>query len=194
MKKLRPTGDQTRFNILKAAKTLFVKQGFAATSISQIATRAKINQSLIYHHFKDKKSLWQLVKETSMQDYFQALNKVFQDTHLSGIEFIRTTFRTRIEMFLKKPDIQKMLYWQLLESNTSLHHTPQHTPDLWLTAIKRLQTEKKLRQDISAEQILAVISSCINGLAIYIDMKRLPPQEIEACRALMEQACIAAIV
>ena len=40
--------------IINAARTCFVEKGFAGTSISAIAKKAQINQSLIDHHFGNK--------------------------------------------------------------------------------------------------------------------------------------------
>ena len=57
----RPSADNTRKVILNAARDLFVKKGFAGTSISEIAKQAKVNQSLIYHHYANKESLWTAV-------------------------------------------------------------------------------------------------------------------------------------
>jgi AcrR family transcriptional regulator len=61
-KQQRTVADTTRKKILDAARKLFVKNGFAGTSISDIAGLAKINQSLIYHHFRDKQELWKGLK------------------------------------------------------------------------------------------------------------------------------------
>lgn len=193
MKKPRPAGDQTRQQILKAAKALFAKQGFAASSISQIAKRAGINQSLIYHHFKDKKSLWQLVKETHLQGYLQELDTLLQDTQLSGADWVRKILRTRLDTFSKKPDIQKMLYWQAIESNASLRYSPHYNFEQWIATVQRLQARHQLRADLTPDAILALISTSANGLMIYIDIKRPSASQIASYRALVEDACIAAV-
>src|SRR5690242_1636043 len=46
------TTKPTKTVILNAALTVFIQKGFAGASISDIAKLAKINQSLIYHHFQ----------------------------------------------------------------------------------------------------------------------------------------------
>ena len=75
----RPKGDPTRKAILKAAKHLFVKKGFAATSISEIAAKAKINQSLIYHHFGSKEDLWKHVKSAVLESYMRVEHLDLED-------------------------------------------------------------------------------------------------------------------
>jgi AcrR family transcriptional regulator len=66
----------TRSVILAAARELFVSQGYAATSMRQVARRTGIAKATIYHHFRDKRSLMdQLVAEamTAMRRTFDAL-------------------------------------------------------------------------------------------------------------------------
>ena len=55
--------SKTKEIILEAALAVFIEKGFAGASISQIAKAAKINQSLIYHHFASKEDLWVCVKK-----------------------------------------------------------------------------------------------------------------------------------
>jgi AcrR family transcriptional regulator len=44
-------------NILETANRLFVKQGYTATSIRQIAQEIGISKATVYHHFSDKKTI-----------------------------------------------------------------------------------------------------------------------------------------
>ena len=71
-KQQRARGDQVRKRILEAAEVLFVQQGFAGTSVSQITKRAQVNQSLIYHHFGSKASLWRAVKQNIISPEFDS--------------------------------------------------------------------------------------------------------------------------
>lgn len=48
---------ETYEKILAAAKQLFVKHGYTATSMRQIAEQAKIGKATIYHHFPDKEAV-----------------------------------------------------------------------------------------------------------------------------------------
>jgi AcrR family transcriptional regulator len=56
----RKTADEaakTKAAIIAAAKKLFGKQGYAATTTSQIAMAAGVTEGAFFHHFKDKKAL-----------------------------------------------------------------------------------------------------------------------------------------
>ncbi len=47
----------TRSTILSVAKSLFVKQGYTATSMRQVAEAVGIGKATIYHHFPDKQAI-----------------------------------------------------------------------------------------------------------------------------------------
>ncbi len=169
-KEKRAFADVTRNNILKAAKALFVKQGFAGTSISQIARRAKINQSLIYHHFENKENLWRLVKADIIKSYLKELNMIFNDAHLTGESMIRKFLRMRIDISIKKPEIQKMFMWQYIEGNsTALRHVPGYEITRWLELVESLQKRGELRQDMPARVILVLVLAEANGLLNFVN-------------------------
>ena len=49
-------GERTRQAILSAAYSLFLEQGFSATSMRQVAEAAGIGKATIYHHFHNKQA------------------------------------------------------------------------------------------------------------------------------------------
>lgn len=57
---------ETRHNVLQAARSLFVQQGYTATSMRQVAEAAGIGKATIYHHFPDKQSIAQALLEDSL--------------------------------------------------------------------------------------------------------------------------------
>jgi len=170
VKPQRAVADQTRQAILKAAKSLFVKQGFAGTSISQIAKKAKINQSLMYHHFESKENLWRLVKTEIIKDYLGEFEKLFSDSRLDGKTMIQRFLRMRIEIGTKKPEIQKMFMWQYIEGGSSaLRHIPGYEIQKWTNLVESFQKRGELRQDLPARVILVLISAEANGLLNFIN-------------------------
>lgn len=112
----RPCADQTRDNILKVSTKLFSAKGFAATSISEIAKAAGINQSLIYHHFTSKECLWKRVKGELLENYLSCskidFEKLMMTEDLS--EFIEQITRMRFTFYDSNPDIRRMIKWQEL--------------------------------------------------------------------------------
>lgn len=74
----RPTrrdmhAELTRSAVLDAARTLFVSQGFDATSVDEIAQLSQSSKGAVYHHFRDKQAIFAEVFRASQADLMQAV-------------------------------------------------------------------------------------------------------------------------
>lgn len=56
-----------RERILNQARQHFLKQGYAAVSMQQIADAAGVNKATLYHHFRDKEDLFVAVLASELQ-------------------------------------------------------------------------------------------------------------------------------
>jgi AcrR family transcriptional regulator len=56
-------GEATRHALLDAARTLFGEQGYAATSIDDVAHAANVTKGAFYHHYDGKQELFAAVYE-----------------------------------------------------------------------------------------------------------------------------------
>jgi AcrR family transcriptional regulator len=56
-------GEATRAALLTAARDLFGRNGYAATSTEEIVALAGVTKGALYHHFADKESLFRAVFE-----------------------------------------------------------------------------------------------------------------------------------
>ena len=55
--------DSTRRALLRAARALFARKGYAETSIDEIARRARVTHGALYHHFGGKLAIFMAVYE-----------------------------------------------------------------------------------------------------------------------------------
>jgi AcrR family transcriptional regulator len=53
--------EATRRAVLDAARSLFGRQGYAQTSVDQIAAAARVTKGAVYHHFSGKEALCRAV-------------------------------------------------------------------------------------------------------------------------------------
>jgi AcrR family transcriptional regulator len=65
-------GVETRDALLAAARALFGKQGYAATSTEEIVERAGVTKGALYHHFADKQGLFKAVFEQVQREVSDA--------------------------------------------------------------------------------------------------------------------------
>ncbi len=59
----RRAPEEKRERILKAARELFAKQGFHATSTQQIARAANVSEGIVFHHFGSKRGLFDRIAD-----------------------------------------------------------------------------------------------------------------------------------
>ncbi|UQA61795.1 TetR/AcrR family transcriptional regulator [Polyangium aurulentum] len=61
--------DERRRALLRAARNVFGRKGFAAAKISEVAAQAGISHGLVYHYFPEKESLFAATVEASAEGW-----------------------------------------------------------------------------------------------------------------------------
>ena len=150
----------TKQKILDSAKELFSKNGYAATAISEIASNAKINQSLIYHHFENKQSLWREVKK-----YFftmptaPSLESIKTEiSQMHSLDDLIDWFIDRRTIHLdENPQLLNILQWQFAERDAlSLSNYQRFNPIL-REKINELQQQGKICEKYKTDFIAMLL-------------------------------------
>ena len=107
-------GERTRHQLLDAAYTLFIKQGYAGTSMRQISERTGLALSGIYNHFPSKGAIFVevLISRHPFNTVFPILLAAPGDT---AEEFIRNAARAMITELGHRPDFIKLLFTEMVE-------------------------------------------------------------------------------
>lgn len=100
----------TKKRILMAARKLFAKQGFEATTVRQICDEAKTNSALISYYFGGKESVY-----CALFDMFFPKDGFCSD-HVSGdpVEEIRFIMERLIEFKIEQPEMVAILQQEIL--------------------------------------------------------------------------------
>ncbi len=85
--------EDTRADILVAARRVFALRGFAGTSVREVAEAARVNKAMIYYYFKDKVDLYRAV----LSDSFDAMQEIW----LHDIFRKQTTARRKIQTYVE---------------------------------------------------------------------------------------------
>src|SRR3990167_714801 len=162
----RPSADITRYKILQTALQLFMQYGFAGTSMGKLAEKAKINQTLIFHHFGNKKQLWQQVKATIIESAKASpINPEPKNLH----QFLCEAIDQRISIYTKCPKLKRLISWQKLESvhnKQSLIGIPNSpiSPLKWIESIRFLQEKKLINPQLKSELVIVWLVASIDGM------------------------------
>jgi AcrR family transcriptional regulator len=147
-------GERTRCVILDAAYSLFVEQGFHATSMRQIAQSAGVALGGIYNHFDSKEQIFDdLLLET--HPYRQVL-AILQSTPGETMDVFAHNAARAIHAELgRRPDFLKLVIVELSEFKGI------HTPHLFQTIfpqflplVERFKGSQSRLRDLPPQTIL----------------------------------------
>jgi AcrR family transcriptional regulator len=68
--------DATRQALLDTARVLFTEGGYHATGVEDIAREARVTRGALYHHFRDKKSMFDALVVQLQQDVATKVSQV----------------------------------------------------------------------------------------------------------------------
>jgi len=114
MTDLLTKGEQTRQDILYAAKSLFTKQGFHGTSMRQIASDTGITVGSIYNHFENKEQIFDHV--LIEQHPYRRIIAILESTPISNVEEFMIEFvGAVINEMGNNPDFFELVFIELSE-------------------------------------------------------------------------------
>lgn len=94
----------TEEKIKEAAKAVFTRKGYAATTVRDISAEADINLSLVNYYFRSKEKLFQLIMTETIQQLFDQIQPVVNNDNTTLGEKIDLLVGYYIDMILQNPD------------------------------------------------------------------------------------------
>ncbi len=107
-------GDRTRNAIVEAAHQLFVAQGYAATSMRQIAESSSLALGGIYNHFPNKEAIFVAVI-LDRHPFHQVLPLLKAAPGDTVEEFVRNAAKSMVAELGRRPDFVKLMFVELVE-------------------------------------------------------------------------------
>jgi TetR/AcrR family transcriptional regulator len=93
--------------LLRSARQTFAKQGFAASSVREIARNAGVDPALISHHFGSKDELWVAVVEQIARHTAPVIEATshLRSSDLGARERVEQAMRFFIDLVFDEPDV-----------------------------------------------------------------------------------------
>lgn len=175
--------ENKKDKILKAAKKLFLKQGFAGASMGGIAKEAAVTKSLLYHHFESKEDLWRGVKDYLFAAHFKSATEEKPYTDFGSFrEYLEYILDLRFDLYINNPEVPQLISWESLQGNSAaLQGTTTISPKAWIPAIQHFQKQGAIRNDIPAEELIIFISSSISTASIRMINNLYKDTERKSC-------------
>ncbi len=106
--------DETNeVKIKEAARNIFVKKGFAATRMRDIAKEADTNLALVNYYFRSKELLFRQIMLESLSVFFTSVRTVFNEENTSLEEKIQLLVSGYINQLKAQPDIPMFILNEL---------------------------------------------------------------------------------
>jgi AcrR family transcriptional regulator len=115
----RTGGDKTRQRILEAAEELFSRNGFHATSVSQITKMAMVNKAALYYHFKDKNDLILSLLRKILDELVETGILRAGQSREKGVDDVKRAMREEISFLEKRKDIFAIMLMESFKSDDS---------------------------------------------------------------------------
>lgn len=107
----------TTLKIKEAAHKLFVKKGFASTTIREIAEEAGTNVALLNYHFGSKQHLFELVIQEKLHSFFAQLAPILSDETTTLEEKIQGLVNSYIDFLCNDPDLVTFILNEIRKEN-----------------------------------------------------------------------------
>lgn len=109
-----PRAERTRQAILDAAYRLIIRQGFAATSMREIAAQSRVALGGIYNHFGSKEEIFRGIVE-ERHPFLQVLPVLDSVEGTTLEEITRNAARTLVEQLRRHPDFLNLMLIEIVE-------------------------------------------------------------------------------
>ena len=159
MASTRPTrrrprsSEATRAAILAAAEAEFARHGFGKTSLSAIARRGRVTQSLIHHHFGSKQRLWNSVVRGRIAAYIESMAKVVERPAGNLAGDTEQAVHALAALLRDNPGLVRLSAWSLAERESGANTDGTGLIPLTVERLQELQRAGLVRDDVDVASV-----------------------------------------
>jgi AcrR family transcriptional regulator len=160
---------QTQGRLLAAARALFARDGYAATSTEAILAGACVQRGALYHHFADKAALFEAVCMQLVEQALPAVDAATAKAHspldalvrgsIAWIEYVTRDDVRRI-LLVDAPTVLGWQRWQALDDQLSVNALR--------SGLREAVAAGELVFDGNAELLTTMVNGALTALALQI--------------------------
>lgn len=116
--------SNTELKIRDAAKSLFLKKGYSATTTRDIAQESQINLALLNYYFTSKRRLFEIIMFETLYDFLNKMVEVYNDKETTIREKIELASSKYIDMIIAEPLLPTFILNELKNNPTNFLKMP----------------------------------------------------------------------
>lgn len=117
--------------IYDSAIALFAENGFSATSIKDIAERAKVTKAMVHYYFESKEKLFDSIMSSALEMFDSSFKEIESEKYInSDIKIkINAFIQTYIQNYIENPEISKIFLRETIAGGevSSIHIVEHYT-------------------------------------------------------------------
>lgn len=137
----------TEEKIIDAARRIFTKKGFLATTVRDIAAEADINLASVNYYFRSKEKLFAVVMDEIIKKVFDKLEPHLNDQSTNLEEKLTICVGYYIDQVLENPDFPFFMVNEVMAGSTKLPMIGKVRSLIdshFATQLRALQTDEKI--------------------------------------------------
>ncbi|WP_237133181.1 TetR/AcrR family transcriptional regulator [Pseudohongiella sp. O18] len=180
----------TRDAMIRAGRAAFSQYGFAEAPLDVIVQEAQVTTGALYHHFGNKKGLFQAVAESIEQEILDRISAALSDD-MSGWEQLETAMHMTFALcadagvhrilFSDAPNVIGMREWRSIELRYGF--------GLVRGILGKLKDEGQLccnSTDLTAQMLLGAVMEAVHAVVMSEDSERTAAEAKETLLGFMQ--------
>jgi len=116
--------SNTEIKIKDAAKSLFLKKGYSATTTRDIARESDINLAMLNYYFRSKRRLFEIIMFETLYEFLSKMVEVYNDEKTSLEQKLKLCSEKYIDMIIAEPLLPTFVLNELKNNPTSFLKMP----------------------------------------------------------------------
>lgn len=175
MQKAARAQDNKHERILKAAITVFARNGFFNSRISEIAREADVADGTIYLYFKNKDDILISIFEESLEEIIGSV-KARLAGKATALEKLREFIRCHLEQTMENPSLAEVLQVELRQSAKFMKEYQKLKFKTYLDLIQEIvvagQAAGEIRPDVHPGVVKRLLFGALDEIALHWVLSR----------------------